>query len=84
MDIGSAGIEWPYDLDKWLRDLPDWQDHDINYRIYVVPEEEYRPLYELKIAGIKELGRRDFLVTAEQLASVRAAGQSAGGQTSGD
>jgi len=33
----ASGIGWPAELDCWLSDLADWDDHDINYLFYVVP-----------------------------------------------
>jgi hypothetical protein len=73
IDMGNAGIAWPGELDRWLRELPGWEDNDIDYQVYVVPEEAYQPLYQMKVEGLAELGSFDFLATMEDVASVRAA-----------
>lgn len=72
-DSASAGISWPAEVDRWLNGLPDWYEHDVNYMVCLVPEEDYRPLYQLRIPGLEELSTFDFLATKEEVANVRAA-----------
>lgn len=71
VDLGSAGIGAPGDVDRWLRELPDWDEADIHYQVYVVPEDQYRPLTSFGITGLQELGTFEFLATREAVAKVR-------------
>jgi hypothetical protein len=72
VDIGSAGIGWNWSFDKWLKELPDW-DEDLHYILLVVPEADYQPLSNFKIQGYKELDTLPFLATKEDVAKVIAA-----------
>ena len=71
--MGSAGIGMPGDVDRWLRELPGWDDADFHFPVYVVPEDQYRPLTSFGITGLRELDAFDFLATKEAVAKVRAA-----------
>jgi hypothetical protein len=61
----------PGDIDRWLLELPGWDQTDIHYQVYVVPEDQYRPLASLGITGLRELGTFEFLATREAVAKVR-------------
>ncbi|HYZ55321.1 MAG TPA: hypothetical protein VE733_17715 [Streptosporangiaceae bacterium] len=77
-----ADVPWAHvgDLDfsppgmhRWLeKEVPGWEDKDVNYAPYLVPAEEYRPLHELGVTKPKELDCQDFPATPEQVAAVRA------------
>ena len=51
--------------------MPDWYDGDLNYLAYVLPENEYQPLRDYQVPGVKELGTFDFLATKEDVAKVQ-------------
>lgn len=72
-DWGRVKIPMPYEVDNWLRGLPDWEQGDMNYLLYIVPPEEYKPLTELKIRGVKELDALEFHATEGQVAAARGA-----------
>src|SRR5258708_31483486 len=54
-DWGRVGIDYQHEVYAWLRSLPDWEDGDMNYAVYIVSPQDYRPLAKLGIPGIKEL-----------------------------
>jgi hypothetical protein len=76
--IGSAGIDVPGDLWTWLRNLPDWESGNVNYVVYIVPEADYRPIYELDVPAVMELDTFQFLATVEEMDAVRSAIAAAG------
>jgi hypothetical protein len=62
---------WPGDVDVMLREIG-WDYADLDYVVYLVPKNEYRPLAELGIRGPKERGRQNFAATPDEVARVRA------------
>jgi hypothetical protein len=74
VDLGSAGINRPYEVDHWLQhDVPGWEEGSVNYLVHVVPEVDYKTLRELGVRGVTELSTLDFIATKEDVARVREA-----------
>jgi hypothetical protein len=64
---------WPAEIDSMLREIGGWDNHDLDYVVYLVPKDEYRPLDEMGIRGPSELGWKYFAATPGEMARVRAA-----------
>jgi hypothetical protein len=70
--VGEAGLG-SADMDRMLRRIHRWERYNIDYVVYLVPADEYRPLDEMGIWGPEELDWEEFATTPEQVVRVRAA-----------
>ena len=57
--------------DTWVRNLPDWEEHTMEYALYLVPRDDYMPLREHGVRKPRELDTMDIATTPERVAEVR-------------